>query len=1168
MAAASQVPGASSPRRCRATIQMANPMLAAPTAARPPSPTEGHAHDDNDADDMTKAKGAEEEEEEEEKKKKRRRRCLAGALCCAAAGLIALIAGLVATASDADLGGAPTNDGTGGRTKAVLAAVTLPLLGGSLDTVTAAGAAGSAEPFGAVLRRAVASGAATDPSAVLLTALSVNATTSAELLARFNVTLGRAGSGGFNASLFETGTWTFSAAHSINAAGFAPLAARRRLGGSSSSNGTTCVNVTSQLEEYGAVPVSYVTFQILLSEELLAAGVGVTLEEAAQAHLRAMLMMQNSTATALLRTALVTWANCTSTPQEVVEAALVNAAPDSVELIGTVIQETNASGSVAVVSILPTASSTPSITATATPSAVPAGASSSSTPSPTPTPTTTSSTIPVGASSSSTPSPTPTPTTTSSTIPVGASSSSTPSPTPTASTTPSAPAGSSSSSTPSPTSTPSESPTSSPTSSETATPTGTPSPTSSETPTSSPTSSETPTPSETPTCTPSGTPSTTVSSSPTPSETPSSSATPSGTPSPTPTGSVTPSPTISQTSTPSLSSTPTPSRTASPTPTPTPTSGGAGAARCPNTAPTTMDAFKGTGETSWAGVAFDAAGDAYFVTSSSAVLVKRELATGKRWVLKDNLGTVSDITFYSGTLYLVKDNAIQPISTSGVLGTAFSLGASCSQPVKMAFDAGGNIFVGCTWYSGSAWGTVVKTSLANTASVTTIVSKTAWQAFETAANGNNGGLSSISIDATNSQLYIADFWGSIPIQRFTLAGGSNVVLKMMGSNLNGQNAGWYGTGVDSTTGQLYASWQAPSPATVGGITYVSGLYSWASSTTAGTGSQTNQVTRVTGNTRLCCGTLTTRYASGTGYLYGGDSRIALPFANAPNAAVEYFLLGWYTPAGYAATDGVHYISSSTYGAIILSVPDASKIGGGISWPLVTGLTSPRQICGINGDALYVVDAGTSIKMVNTTTGTITTRISGLTDVWTCALDAGGSGDLLLVDGLALKRAPASATFPMASGSLTTVFTLAAGTLTPILSVAGDVSKSLYFVTAPGDYDIVNWQANSNANIIRISSGVASTVGGANLDSGAITNTDGSRYGNGLAMSAIGELFITGASWTISLAYVKATDASTASDLSTKWLKVGDGTAPGPFVSFSASGAIYTAYGGVVYKACT
>jgi hypothetical protein len=342
--------------------------------------------------------------------------------------------------------------------------------------------------------------------------------------------------------------------------------------------------------------------------------------------------------------------------------------------------------------------------------------------------------------------------------------------------------------------------------------------------------------------------------------------------------------------------------------------------------------------------------------------------------------------------------------------------------------------------------------------------------------------------------------------------------------------------------------------------YFSAVYGWAA------GTSTTAITRIS-NASFVSSPLRVKYTAGVGHLYTGAGRIALPYSGAPAAAAEVFLAGWHTPAGYAATDYAHYIASSRFKAIVITVPDPSKIGGGISWALTTSLSEPRQICGVVGSNILVIDGGTKIKKINNVTGAATDHITGLTNVYTCALDAGGSGDILLVDGLTIKRAPASSSFPITASGLSTVFTLSGTTLTPIVSIAGDVSKSIYFVTEPADYDNDQWATLTNANIIRIKSGVATTVGGPNLDSGGVWVTD-TRYGNSLAMNALGELFIMSAATGNNLAYVNATEVNAASDFSTKWLPVGDGQSGGSMVSIvSDSQNIYTAGSGVVYKAC-
>ncbi len=185
-----------------------------------------------------------------------------------------------------------------------------------------------------------------------------------------------------------------------------------------------------------------------------------------------------------------------------------------------------------------------------------------------------------------------------------------------------------------------------------------------------------------------------------------------------------------------------------------------------------MDGFLQSGEASFAGMVFDSTGDAYYVTSglSDNVLVKRELSTGKRWVIAQNLGTVNDVAIYSNTIYLaIYSGQMQPISTAGVLGTPFTVG-SCPLLRNVDFDASGNMYVGCdTYVNGGFTGSLVKTTLANPGSATVIVSNAAWQAFETASNNMGDGFRALSVYA-NSYVYVLDFWGGVPAQRFTLTG--------------------------------------------------------------------------------------------------------------------------------------------------------------------------------------------------------------------------------------------------------------------------------------------------------------------------------------------------------------------------------------------------------------
>ena len=141
--------------------------------------------------------------------------------------------------------------------------------------------------------------------------------------------------------------------------------------------------------------------------------------------------------------------------------------------------------------------------------------------------------------------------------------------------------------------------------------------------------------------------------------------------------------------------------------------------------------------------------------------------------------------------------------------------------------------------------------------------------------------------------------------------------------------------------QVFVSGNQPYPKTAPG-NLLDCVYVYASQ---GAGNPYNFTVSISGTSYL-----TVHYNGSSGWLYGGCGRRVLIPSNSPTpsagscvSSYEQYLYGWSNPAGFASNGQTHFVVSSTFSAVMAVVADSSKVGGGVTWPLATGLDTPGQV---------------------------------------------------------------------------------------------------------------------------------------------------------------------------------------------------------------------------------
>ena len=178
-----------------------------------------------------------------------------------------------------------------------------------------------------------------------------------------------------------------------------------------------------------------------------------------------------------------------------------------------------------------------------------------------------------------------------------------------------------------------------------------------------------------------------------------------------------------------------------------------------------------------------------------------------------------------------------------------------------------------------------------------------------------------------------------------------------------------------------------------------------------------------------------------------------------------------------------------------------------------------QICGLASNLMYLLTgSGSKVSTVDIVSGATTTVITNLVQALGCALDAGGSGDVILLDhtGSKLLVVPGTSIWPVSASTLSPIYTIPTSANRPAYAVAGNTGSSTFFVSIAGWSD-VNYAICSgcteNPIVLKVVSGVSTNLTAAapigQLSSGSITNSDGSLFAMGLTLTSSGTLYVAG-----------------------------------------------------------
>ncbi|KAI7845886.1 hypothetical protein COHA_000619 [Chlorella ohadii] len=506
--------------------------------------------------------------------------------------------------------------------------------------------------------------------------------------------------------------------------------------------------------------------------------------------------------------------------------------------------------------------------------------------------------------------------------------------------------------------------------------------------------------------------------------------------------------------------------------------------------------------------------------TTTTCLIKRD-TQGTRWILRNDLTNVNDMEIDSSdVLYLA-------VGGDGVkkLTTA---GADAG---SWASSALGNCDVRAVAFDGAASGSIKKLNTGTNA-VANVLTTTGWNTVD----GYSGGsLGRHAIYKSGNYLYEAEF--------------------------------------------IYVSGQSSAPSG-----QPSKSVTWAY-TSGDTSSQPTNIYGAGQNSNVYGSYHLVRYegSPSIGWLYGGDGRRKC-ISNCGSLTDQQFLYGWSSPAGFVTTGTQHFILSRKYSTLMQVEADASKVGGGITFPAGPELTNAVGVCGISNG--QITTPSSPLPLI--------TSVTNLVGATACTMDAGGSGDLIVMNngGADILIIPGSSLPFDATGA--TPYRSLSGITTAVqpLSIAADTTASpkVFFLSMSGTYfyDMVNtydyiyasyteiWRVKgpTAAKEVLTSSGL--NTGGIDVspirvcDPNDVTNCDnnGSKFAHGLTLSASGRLYVAGTGQGVSDV---ANAATAAAPIDTDWSDqskggLGDHTS-GPFAALGSSG-VFTAKDGIVYKLCT
>jgi len=191
-------------------------------------------------------------------------------------------------------------------------------------------------------------------------------------------------------------------------------------------------------------------------------------------------------------------------------------------------------------------------------------------------------------------------------------------------------------------------------------------------------------------------------------------------------------------------------------------------------------------------------------------------------------------------------------------------------------------------------------------------------------------------------------------------------------------------------------------------------------------------------------------------IYGQDKRKPLAGGSASQV-----LFGWSTPIGLAATSDGFYVTETTNAAGKLLLARSAYYTSASGWEslvVADGLRAVGQVCGKSGNNVFLIThENTKITAVDVSVSpaTVAFAVTGLSTIFACSVDEGGTGDLIFADGADIYVLSASALGTMVDkSSLTPVANVgstanAPGTATIITSLRGNTTSKTFFVFKVG-----------------------------------------------------------------------------------------------------------------------
>lgn len=196
------------------------------------------------------------------------------------------------------------------------------------------------------------------------------------------------------------------------------------------------------------------------------------------------------------------------------------------------------------------------------------------------------------------------------------------------------------------------------------------------------------------------------------------------------------------------------------------------------------------------------------------------------------------------------------------------------------------------------------------------------------------------------------------------------------------------------------------------------------------------------------------YLFTNGTMYAGRQKLP---TSSLTGTPQYFLFDWqFRPSGLAATNDGVYASIAGQGAVtLMQKATFPSLYGWSSLTVASGLSNPGAICGVSGGFLFLLtgkagtfNTQTAVTKVNLIDGTAADIVTGLTDATACSFDIGGSGDLIVAVGNAVRVLPGGeAPLSAARRSFT------AGAL--LTSIVGRTSDDAYIGSLAGEYSYVD-----------------------------------------------------------------------------------------------------------------